>query len=121
MPDASNQHPASKRPICQLSGRSHFPLPKRQKCRIFEKQAFRSKKKIFATLIEADGLGVALLSPSEQYVFCKMDKENIYPVPNKWGLKGATFLKIKNIPKKILAEIPETVYQLSLQPPPSKK
>jgi hypothetical protein len=87
----------------------------------FEKQAFKSKKKIFATLIESKGTGVALLTPAEQYVFCKLDEINIYPVPNKWGLKGATTLNIKNISKKLLKEILETAYLLSLQPSPSKK
>ncbi|MBC7937044.1 MAG: MmcQ/YjbR family DNA-binding protein [Rhizobacter sp.] len=87
----------------------------------FEKQAFRSKKKIFATLIEATGIGVALLTPAEQYVFCKMDEKNIYPVPNKWGLKGATYLNLKNIRKAVLQEILQTAYAISLQPAVSKK
>ena len=87
----------------------------------FEKQAFRSKKKIFATLMEAEALGVALLTPAEQYVFCKINEKNIYPVPNKWGLKGATYLVLKNIPKKILQEILRAAYSISLEPPPSKK
>ena len=86
----------------------------------FEKRAFRSKRKIFATLLEADSLGVALLTPAEQYVFCRLDEKNIYPVPNKWGLKGATYLNIKNISKKILKEILGTAYHISLHPPPSK-
>ncbi|RYD82705.1 MAG: MmcQ/YjbR family DNA-binding protein [Sphingobacteriales bacterium] len=86
----------------------------------FEKHAFRSNKKIFATLIEESGLGVALLSQAEQYIFCKTDEKNIYPVPNKWGLKGATYLIVKNISKKLLKEILETAYQLSLQPAPAK-
>jgi hypothetical protein len=87
----------------------------------FEKKAFRSKKKIFATLMESTGIGVALLTPAEQYVFCKLNEKNIYPVPGKWGLKGATFLNIKNLSKKILKEILETAYAISLQPPASKK
>ena len=84
----------------------------------FEKRAFRSKRKIFATLLEADSIGVALLTAAEQYVFCRLDEKNIYPVPNKWGLKGATCLNIKNISKKILREILGMAYHISLQPPP---
>lgn len=86
----------------------------------FEKQAFRSKKKIFATLLEETSLGVALLTPAEQYVFCKMDDKNIYPVSNKWGLKGATYLNLKGISKKLLKEILQAAYDISLLPPPSK-
>ena len=82
----------------------------------FEKQAFRSKKKIFATLPENGATGIALLTPAEQYVFCKMDEKNIYPVPNKWGLKGATVLNLKNIKKPLLQEILQTAYDISLRP-----
>lgn len=87
----------------------------------FEKQAFKSKKKIFATMIESKGIGVVLLTPAEQYIFCKLDENNIYPVPDKWGLKGATSLNLKNISKKLLKEILETAYRISLQASPSKK
>lgn len=87
----------------------------------FEKRAFRNSKKIFASLLESTGIGVALLTPAEQYVFCKLDEKNIYPVPNKWGLKGATCINIKNIPKKILKEILKTAYDISLQPSAPKK
>ncbi len=82
----------------------------------FEKLAFRSRKKIFATLLESESIGVALLTPAEQYVFCKMDGKNIYPVPNKWGLKGATYLNIKNLSQKILKEVLKTAYNISLGP-----
>lgn len=81
----------------------------------FEKTAFRSSKKIFASLLESESLGVALLTPAEQYVFCRLDEKNIYPVANKWGLKGATHLNIKNISTKLLKEILETAYSISLQ------
>ena len=86
----------------------------------FEKQAFRSKKKIFATLSEDSGIAVVLLTVETQYVFCKLDDKNIYPVPNKWGLKGATCLRLKAVPKKLLTEILETAYTTSLQPASKK-
>ncbi len=79
----------------------------------FEKIAFRSKRKIFATLLETESLAVALLGPEAQYVYCKMDEKNIYPVPNKWGLKGATYLNIKNISQKLLKEILKAAYDSS--------
>jgi predicted DNA-binding protein (MmcQ/YjbR family) len=80
----------------------------------FEKRAFRTKRKIFATLLEVDGLGIALLTPEEQYIYCKMDDKNIYPLPNKWGLAGATYLNVKSIKKSILKEILLTAYQHAL-------
>lgn len=80
----------------------------------FERRAFRTKRKIFATMLEKDGIGVALLIPAEQYIYCKLDPTNIYPVPNKWGLSGATQLNLKSIKKTVLKEILLTAYQHAL-------
>jgi hypothetical protein len=33
-----------------------------------------------------------------------MDKSNIYPVPNKWGLKGASTFELDTVAKPILQE-----------------
>ncbi len=56
----------------------------------FEKTSFRVNKKIFATLDIKNMRACLLLSPIDQSVFSTFDKSVIYPVPNKWGLKGAT-------------------------------
>ncbi|MFT3978860.1 MAG: MmcQ/YjbR family DNA-binding protein [Ferruginibacter sp.] len=77
----------------------------------FDRRAFRTKRKIFATLIEAEATGIALLTPAEQYVFCKTDDKNIYPVPNKWGLKGATCIHLAKVKTAFLQEILLTAYR----------
>ncbi|MEO6285880.1 MAG: hypothetical protein ABIN80_28925 [Dyadobacter sp.] len=33
-----------------------------------------------------------------------MDSENIYPIPNKWGEKGATTFDLNNVPKEFVLE-----------------
>jgi hypothetical protein len=43
------------------------------------------------------------LTPQEQNVFCKMNT-GIYPVPNKWGQKGATTFELNKVPIEILIE-----------------
>ncbi|HMU46367.1 MAG TPA: MmcQ/YjbR family DNA-binding protein [Chitinophagaceae bacterium] len=63
----------------------------------FDRKAFRVKRKIFATLLEKDKTMNLMLTPEDQSVFCKIDKNIIYPVPNKWGLKGATSVDLKKI------------------------
>lgn len=45
---------------------------------------------MFATYLEKDNTANIFLTPKEQKAFCKIDKMNIYPVPNKWGANGAT-------------------------------
>jgi len=60
-------------------------------------------KRMFATYLEKDNTANVFLTPAEQAVFCQMDKA-IYPVPNKWGEKGATTFDLNNVPKHILME-----------------
>lgn len=45
-----------------------------------------------------------MLSEIDQSVFITYDVSVIYPVPNKWGLKGATYVNLKSIPKGILTD-----------------
>ena len=70
----------------------------------FEKASFRVKKKIFATLDEKNKRACLMLSPEDQSVFIVFNKAIIYPVPNKWGLKGATYVELKTVPRKMLRD-----------------
>ncbi len=65
----------------------------------FEKASFRVNKRIFATLTEEQQLGMIILSPEEQYVYCKFDPASFAPVPGKWGLKGCTHVHLKLVKK----------------------
>lgn len=76
----------------------------------FEKTSFRIKNKIFATYGEKDNILCVLLSPEDQHVFCSVDKISIYPVPNKWGLKGATYIRLNTVQKDILIDAVITSY-----------
>lgn len=61
-------------------------------------------KRMFATYLAKDNTANIFLTPQEQAVFCKMDSKNIYPVPNKWGEKGATTFELKKVPKEFVSE-----------------
>ncbi len=76
----------------------------------FEKTSFRINKKIFATLDASKKIACLLLSPIDQSVFCLYDKTIIYPVPNKWGQKGATFIELKKIKKSMCKDALTTAY-----------
>ncbi|MES1223889.1 MAG: MmcQ/YjbR family DNA-binding protein, partial [Bacteroidota bacterium] len=57
----------------------------------FERIGFKvTGKRMFATYLDKNNTANIFLTPAEQYVFCEMDSKNIYPIPNKWGEKGAT-------------------------------
>lgn len=76
----------------------------------FHRTAFKVVgKKIFATLDEAEESANIMLTPDEQKAFCAMDT-SIYPVPNKWGLKGATTFDIKAIERGIILEGLKSAY-----------
>ncbi len=65
----------------------------------FEKTSFRINKKIFATLDMKNNRACIKLSVVNQSVFCAYDIAIIYPVPNKWGKQGWTFVELKKVRK----------------------
>jgi len=70
----------------------------------FEKTSFRVNKKIFATLDIKNNLACLMLSEIDQSVFTDYNRTIIYPVPNKWGKQGATYVDLKSVPKGILKD-----------------
>jgi len=76
----------------------------------FENTSFRVRKKIFATLSEINNRACLKFSEIDQSVFCSFDKAVIYPVPNKWGKQGWTFVELRNIKKKMLIDALTTAY-----------
>ena len=57
-------------------------------------------KRMFATYLARNNTANIFLTPDEQTIFCNMDTENIYPVSNKWGEKGATTFDLNKVPKE---------------------
>ena len=70
----------------------------------FEKASFRVHNKIFATLDTKNKRACVMLTQTDQSVFSVFDKTIIYPVPNKWGLRGATFVELKTVRKTMLKD-----------------
>jgi predicted DNA-binding protein (MmcQ/YjbR family) len=71
----------------------------------FERIGFKVVgKRMFATYLQKENTADIFLTSAEQAVFCQMDVKNIYPVPNKWGEKGATTFNLKEVPKEFVLE-----------------
>ena len=87
----------------------------------FEKRAFRTKKSIFATLSEKDKLACVKFSQTDQSVFCAFDLSVIYPVPNKWGLQGWTYIDLTKVKKAMLVDALSTAYAGAVPRTVSKK
>lgn len=76
----------------------------------FEKTSFRVNKKIFATLAEKDYKACLGLSEIDQDVFSTLGRQAIYPVPNKWGKHGWTFVDLNEVGEGILKDALITAY-----------
>ena len=70
----------------------------------FENTSFRISKKIFASLSEKDQRACLKFSKVDQSVFSAFDEAIIYPVPNKWGKQGWTFIELKKVKKEMLID-----------------
>jgi hypothetical protein len=81
----------------------------------FEKTAFKVKR-IFATLSVETSLACVKLSEIDQSVFCSFDKAIIYPVNNKWGKQGWTFIDLKKVRRDMLKDALTAAYQENMQP-----
>jgi hypothetical protein len=91
-------------------------FPGTESCPHFERTGFKIiKKRMFATYLEKDNSANIFLMPEEQKIFCKMHT-GIYPVPNKWGEKGATTFELDKVPREILAEALLSAYNDVLSP-----
>jgi len=60
--------------------------------------------RMFTTYLEKNNTANIFLTPAEQKLFCKIDKANVYPVPNKWGEKGATTFELNAAPREVVME-----------------
>jgi len=87
----------------------------------FERTSFRVNKKIFATLDVKSGIACLMLTEVDQSVFSSYDKSIIYPVPNKWGKQGATFVVLKKVPKAMLKDAMTQAYNKLTTKKPGKK
>jgi hypothetical protein len=71
----------------------------------FDRIGFRVVgRRMFATYLEADNTANIFLTSEEQKLFCDVSVQNIYPVPNKWGEKGATTFNLNHVPKEVVME-----------------
>ncbi|MGH2666408.1 MmcQ/YjbR family DNA-binding protein [Flavobacterium sp.] len=76
----------------------------------FEKTSFRVGKKIFASFDSKDNLVCIKLSVIDQDVFSVSDKTIIFPVPNKWGKQGWTYIDLKRVHPNLFIDALKTAY-----------
>jgi hypothetical protein len=78
----------------------------------FGRPAFKIKgKRTFATLWPAENRMMVKLSLIDQSVFNSFDVSIFYPVPNKWGLHGATFVELSRVRPDMLKDAITTAWE----------
>ena len=83
----------------------------------FERIGFKiAGRRMFATYLEKNNTANIFLTPAEQKLFCKIDKTNIYRVPNKWGEKGATTFELNGVAREVLMEALLSAYNEIIRP-----
>jgi hypothetical protein len=71
----------------------------------FDRASFRvNDKRIFMTLKEDEQIAVLMLTPEDQSLFVKSPDGAVYPVPNKWGINGATIFNLKKVKKSLFKD-----------------
>jgi predicted DNA-binding protein (MmcQ/YjbR family) len=76
----------------------------------FEKASFRVKNKIFATYDGKNKRACVKLSEIDQDVFSLADSNIIYPVDNKWGKQGWTFIELEKVHEDLFTDALTTAY-----------
>lgn len=83
----------------------------------FDRTGFRvTGKRMFTTYLPTNNTANVFLTPSEQKIFCRMHPVGIYPVPNKWGEKGATTFELNKVPKELVMEALLSAYNNIIKP-----
>ncbi|HZY39845.1 MAG TPA: MmcQ/YjbR family DNA-binding protein [Mucilaginibacter sp.] len=77
--------------------------------------SFRANNRIFATLWEPQNRMMVKLTPIDQSVFHSFDPSIFFPVPNKWGLRGSTFVELSNVREDMLEDALNTAYQAVME------
>jgi hypothetical protein len=84
----------------------------------FDRASFRAHdKRIFMTLKEDEQFAVLMLRPEDQSLFIKSPDGAVYPVPNKWGLNGATIFNLKKVKKGLFKDALNCAFQNKSRPP----
>lgn len=102
-------------------------MPNAEEHQHFQKLGFRLKAKspggkpgkIFMTIGLEDRLAVLLLTVEQQTDLHALHPEVFFPVPNKWGEKGATFVQLDSVTSKLFTPAVRTAWQ-NAQPAPRK-
>lgn len=77
----------------------------------FEKTSFRINKKIFATFDAKNNRAALKLKEIDQSIFCASIDMIFYPIPNKWGKQGWTFVELSKVRPEMFEDALKQSYE----------
>lgn len=86
----------------------------------FDRAAFRTPKRIFATLGAAHDLNL-MFDPDLQAHYCAMTPDAFAPLDNAWGKNGATRCDLKKVDAATLKSALLAAHAKANAPPPKKR
>lgn len=86
----------------------------------FDRAAFRTPKRIFATLGAAHDLNL-MFDPDLQAHYCAMAPDAFAPLDNAWGAQGATRCDLKKVDAATLKSALLAAHARANAPPPPRK
>jgi hypothetical protein len=82
---------------------------------------FRVAGKVFATLgYPNKSCGMVKLTPIEQQMFIEADPDAFSPCSGKWGLRGATSVKLAAVKKATLRRALTAAWEFAAPPAPTR-
>jgi hypothetical protein len=95
-------------------------LPGASEAPHFDRLAFRTPRKIFATLSEAKGDLNLMFNPDLRDFYCEQAPQMFAPVPGGWGRMGATRCDLRKANVTMLMSALKAAHQLAA-PKPKKR
>jgi hypothetical protein len=89
-------------------------LPGASEAPHFDRLAFRTSRKIFATLSPRDGDLNLMFDPDLRDFYCEQAPHAFTPVPGGWGRRGATRCDLRNVDEAMLSSSLRAAHQLAL-------
>src|SRR4051794_41153698 len=89
-------------------------LPLASEAPHFDRLAFRTPRKIFATLRTSAGDLNLMFDPDLRDFFCEQAPVAFTPVPGGWGRRGATRCDLHNVDEATLMSALRTAHQLAM-------
>lgn len=88
-------------------------LPSASEASHFDRLAFRTPRKIFATLNAAAGNLNLMFNPDLRDFYCEQAPHAFAPVPGGWGLRGATSCDLRSVDEATLMSALEAAHRLA--------